>query len=225
VVYYLSASGDGIERYAETDSGVLDMPQESYWRHIEFAEPDKVHPSALKENVSRREQGYWVKPETMPKRYLWANGAKPLPDVLPGFVVSSRFKELVEKFEPEVHQFVPVEIYKQRNGEPVETYYWFIVGQRLDSVDREHTTFLWKAPTADPEAGHWFDREMDTKTYKVVPIPNAKMVFSNKKVAGHHIWHDPHLLTFGNGLCSDAFAEAVLSNSMTGVATTPRGSV
>jgi hypothetical protein len=220
VVYYLSASGDGIERYAETDSGVLDMPQESFWRHIEFAEPDKVHPSALKENVSPREQGYWVKPETMPKRYLWANGAKPLPDVLPGFVVSSRFKELVEKFEPEVHQFVPVEIYKQRNGEPVETYYWFIVGQRLDSVDREHTTYTWQ----DGERGLWVDELVDTKTWNFTKIPNARLFYSNDRIGAHHIWHDPHVIG-GDRLCSSSFGEALLSSGLTGVSATPRGSV
>ncbi len=94
MVYYLSESGDGIERYAEMGSGVMDVPKEGYWRRIEYAHPDEVHPSALQENVSAREQGYWVKPETMPRQYLWANGGKSLPDVLPGFVVSPRFMDL-----------------------------------------------------------------------------------------------------------------------------------
>jgi hypothetical protein len=224
MVCYLSESSDGIARYAETDQGVIDVPRESSRLKIEYAEPDEVHPSAFRENVSVRQQGYWVNPETMPKKYLWANGEKPLPDVLPGFVSSSRFKDLVEQFEPGVHQFVPVDIYKKRDGVPVTTYYWFIVGQRLDSVDREQTTFVWKAPADDPAAGYWFDQEMDKTTFEVVRFPDARMVFSNKQIAGHHIWHDPHILTFNNGLCSDAFSEALRSSGITGVTATPRES-
>jgi hypothetical protein len=220
MIYYLSASGDGIERYAETESGIMDMPQESYWRQIEYAEPHKVHPSAFKESVSAREQGYWIKPETMPKQYLWANGAKPLPDILPGFVVSPRFKELVEKFEPNVHQFVPVEVYKQRKGEPVATYYWFIVGQRLDSVDRGLTTYAWQ----DGERGLWVDELVDTKTWEFTRIPNARLVYSDAQIGSSHIWHDPHVIG-GDRLCSSALAEAILSSGMTGVAATQRESV
>lgn len=225
MVYYLSESGAGIDRYAETDSGVMDVPREGYWRRIEYAEPDAVHPSALQENVSAREQGYWVKPETMPRQYLWANGGKPLPDVLPGFVVSPRFKALVEQFESNVHQFVPVEMFQSRKGEPVATYYWFIVGQRIDSVDREHTTFIWKPSKYGAGHGFWSSRNLNPETLDFVEIPNPKLVFSNSQVEGHHIWHDPHVLTFNNGLCSDEFAEAFLASGMAGVAVTPRDSV
>jgi hypothetical protein len=224
MVYYLSASGDGIDRYAETDQGVMDMPQEGYWRNIEYAQPDKVHPSALRENVAADEQGYWVKPETMPKQYLWANGSKPLPDVLPGMVVCDRFRGLVEQFEPGVHQFVPVEIYKSKKGDPVATYYWFIVGQRLDSVDRERTTFMWKAPADDPAAGYWSDRHFDPQTSRMVQMDNAKLIFSNTQVSNHQIWNDPHVMG-GERLCSDAFAEALKASGMLGVAATPRASV
>lgn len=224
MVYYLSESGEGIERYAEVDSGIMGVPLEGYMQKIKYAEPDKVHPRAFGENVSVRQQGYWVNADTMPQKYLWANGGKPLPDVLPGFVVSTGFRNLVEQFELGVHQYVPVQIFSSREGEPVATYYWFIVGQRLDSVDRECTTFKWKAPVDDPQSGYWSDREMDKKTFKVIRLPDAKLVFSNQQIAGHHIWHDPHLLTFGNGLCSDEFVEAVSSSGMTGVTATLRES-
>lgn len=225
MVYYMSESGTGIKRYAEMDQGLLDVPQAGYWRHIKYAEPDKVHPSALRDDVSAREQGYRVDPETMPKQYLWANGSEPLPDVLPGFVVSPRFKDLVERYEPGVHQFVPIEIYKKRKGEPVATYYWLIVGQRIDSVDREHTTFHWRAPKNDPADGKWIDEIMDVDTFQFTPIPDAKLVFSNKQVEGHHIWHDPHVLVFNNGLISDEFANAIVANAMTGVGVAPRDSI
>jgi hypothetical protein len=226
MVYYLSASGNGIDRYAETAWDILDVPINDVTGQLRYAEPDKVHPSALREHAQPREQGYWLDADTLPKKMLWGKGSTPdLPDVLPWFVVSPRFRDLVEQFEPGVHQFVPVEIYKSKKGEPVATYYWFIVGQRLDSVDRERTTFMWKAPVDDPGAGYWYDEIYDKTTFSFTPVPNAKMVFSNAQVSGNHIWHDPHLLTFGNGLCSDAFAQALLASGMTGVAATPRESV
>lgn len=224
MVQYLAATGTGIERYAETESGVMGVPLESYKRQIEYAEPDKVDPDALGENVSVREQGYWVKPETLPKQYLWANGGRPLPDVLPGFVVSPRFRELIEQFEAGVHQFVPIEIYNDRKGGPVATYYWFIVGQRLDSVDRERTTYLWKATPDTQSGGYWTRRVRNPATRKYEDIPGAELVFSEGKAAGRHIWYDPHLLTFGNGLCSETFAKAVAAGNFTGVETSPRKS-
>ena len=225
MVCYLSESGKGIKRYAELDSGVMDVQQESPKWGMRYLQPDKVHPSALKENVSVRQQGYWVSPETMPKQYLWANGDQALPDVMPGFIVSPRFKELVEEFESGVHQFVPIDVFKERNGAPVETYYWFIVGQRLDSVDRAHTTYQWRAAKDHPDDGRWIDEVMDTATFEFTPIPGAKLVFGNSQIAGHHIWHDPHLLTSANGLCSDEFARTLQASGMTGVAITPRESI
>jgi hypothetical protein len=221
----MSETGNGIDRYAETACDFLDASLEDYWRRIEYADPDAVHPSALKDNASRREQGYWLKPETLPRKMLWANGAQPLPEVLPGFLVSPRFRALVEQFEPGVHQFVPIEIYKSRKGEPVATYFWFIVGQRLDSVDREHTTYIWKAPQDDPEAGYWTRRIRNHEAKRYEEIPGAKLIFNEAKVTGHHIWHDPHLLTFGNGLCSDAFAHEAATAGFLGLGLSPRETV
>ena len=222
MVYYLSAGSAGVESIDSATWDILDVPDDELNRRIEYAEPDEVHPSALQDNALRKEQGYWVKPETLPKKVLWAKGTTPtLPDALFGFAVSSRFKDLVEDYEPGVHQFVPVEIYHSRAGEPVATYYWFIVGQRLDSVDREHTTYILENGIRDV----WVDSRMDTKSWTFEKIPEARLVFNNLQVAGHHIWHDPHVLSFNNGLCSDAFAEAFKANGLTGVAATPRESV
>ena len=225
MVYYMSESGSGIKRYAELDSDFLDVPQEGYWRHIKYAEPDKVHPSALKENVSAREQGYRIDPETMPKKYLWANGSESLPDVLPGFVVSPRFKDLVETFEPGVHQFVPIDIYKERKGVPVAIYYWFIVGHRIVSVYRKSTTYVWVMPDESERGGHWTDYIIERNPLKMTKVDGAKIVFSHRQVDGHHVWHDPHVLTFNNGLISDAFANAIVANGIIGVAVTPRESI
>ncbi|HEX8571665.1 MAG TPA: DUF1629 domain-containing protein [Allosphingosinicella sp.] len=225
MVCYLARSGDGIERYAETEWDLLDMPVATMSRQAEYADPDQVHPSALGENVSRLEQGYWVKPESLPKKVLWANGTKPIPDVLPRFVVSPRFRDLVEQFEPGVHQFVPVEIYKSRDGESAAIYYWFIIGQRVCSVDEEHTTYIFKAFSDQPEDGYWSKRKRNRELQRYEDIPGAQLFFSNSRTDGHHIWKDPQLLTGGERLCSDSFADAVTAGNYTGVNVSKRATV
>lgn len=225
MVHYLAATGHGIERYAETDCDFLDASMQSYWRHIEYADPSQVDARGLRENANRREQGYRLKPETLPDKMLWANGERPLPDILPGFIVSGRFRDVVEQFEPGLHQFVPIDIYRQRLGDVVTTYWWFIVGRRLDSVDRQHTTYAWDGGDPASGTGYWVDSEMDTTTWEFRPIAGARLVFSSERTSGSHIWHDPHLLTFGNGLCSDAFAEAATAAAFTGLAVVPRETV
>lgn len=214
MVYYLVANSRGVERYAETDWDILDMPVPEVARRAQFADPESVNWRSKVSSANPMEQGYRLDPETLPKRVLWANGNRELPDVLPRYAVSPRFRDLVEQFEPGVHQFVPVEIYKDRNGSPVATYYWFIVCQRLDSVDPEHTTYKWTLDRTGKD-GFWDNRD----------VPEAKLVFSNKMVAGHHIWHDPHMLSYKNWLCSDDFAEAAIAADFTGLTVSPRESV
>jgi len=55
--------------------------------------------------------------------------------------VSARAKEAIEELEPGVHQFVPVE-YLDKNGRHLEHRFWFITGQIIDGMDREHTTMV-----------------------------------------------------------------------------------
>ena len=204
------------------DSGPIGLSNVEADARLEFADPDAVHWRAKKDNVVKRKQGYPLKPETLPKRYLWASDD--LDEFLPGFVVSPRFRDLIEQFEPGAHQFVPVEICRTPDGPAVATYYWFIICQRVDSVDREHTTFVWKAPADEPDEGYWVDSEFDPKTSKMIRYPDSKLVFNNRQVGHHHVWHDPHLLTFANGLCSDAFAQAALGQNFSGFGAVPRES-
>jgi hypothetical protein len=54
-------------------------------------------------------------------------------------VVSGRFREIVDQFEPGVHQFLPVRYVEQAN---VLAERYFITCNRLDSVDRIRTTMI-----------------------------------------------------------------------------------
>jgi hypothetical protein len=218
MVYGMAAVGADEDIFGNPDWDILDVPVREVNGRIEYADPDNVHWKAKKDNATKRNQGYAVNPDTMPKRVLWASGKYDVPDILPWFAVSPRFRDLVEQFEPGVHQFLPVEIYKKRTGAPVATYYWFVVCQRIDSVDRAHTTFDWQAPKDEPEAGHWSAHIFKTEPLEMIKIEGAKLVFNNSQVAGHHIWNDPHISPGGDHLCSDAFGKAALAANFTGLA-------
>ncbi len=225
MVYYIAATGAGVDQYGETKWDVLDMPASEISRRARYAHPELVPAHALGDDVAKLEQGFWLDPDTLPKKILWESGNRPVPDVLPRFVVSRRFREGVERFEPGLHQFVPVQVYKARNSDPVEEYYWFIIGQRLDSVDRAHTTYEWRPRKGDENSGSWIKEKIDPESLEFIPIPNAKLVFSLAKTAGHHLWRDPHILTGGDRLCSDEFAAALGKAGLTGVGSRQREAV
>ncbi|TJV04208.1 MAG: DUF1629 domain-containing protein, partial [Mesorhizobium sp.] len=55
------------------------------------------------------------------------------------FFVSGKFREVVEKLEPGLHQFVPVELL-WKDGSHAASYFWFYPCNRIDGMDREQTT-------------------------------------------------------------------------------------
>lgn len=190
---------------------------------MDFAKPDAVSEKALRSRFGNaRDQGFPLNPDTLPKRVRWQGAQKRTPDILPWFVVSERFRELVEKLEPETHQFVPVEVWRDKKGDRVEQYYWFNVCQRLDSVNRQNTTYMWEASGKSETEGFWTDALLDTKTFQFTSIPDAKLVFDTRKIHGHHIWCDPHILTFGERLCSDSFAKAAERAAIVGLVCSER---
>ena len=56
-------------------------------------------------------------------------------------VPPERFREIVETFEPGVHQFLPV-TYVDRSGKTLAQRHYFVACNRLDSVDRAQTTMV-----------------------------------------------------------------------------------
>jgi hypothetical protein len=207
MVYYLSSS---IGSPIFNDARAKPMTEMSY------ANPSEVHPFALHSNTVQMKQGYRVDPATAPKAMLYEDGGR-LPDIISNqqvLVVCDRFRNLVERFEPGLHQFIPVDIFAPGHDGPIGRYHWFVVCQRLDSVDRDETTFKWKLDYTG-ESGFWSNRD----------IEDAKLVFSSSKTAGHHIWKDPYVLSLNCGFCSAAFGDAALNEGFAGLNVTPRATV
>lgn len=184
------------------------------------ADPDTLDLTHLERHYlakgrSGMERGYPVKPDHAPKKMLWSCGKNPLPEVfrMQCIAVSERFRTLVEQFEPGMHQFIPVEVYKSAKSKPVATYYWFNVCCRLDSLDREKTTY---ALETNSDGEEWWTR-IDVPD---VSYADAKIVISRQKTQGHHLWYDPRLRQ--GWFVSAEFGRAAIEGNFVGLIMSPR---
>ena len=166
--------------------------------------------------------GRWVKTEHLPTRMEWQEKAKLLPEIGHPhgiLAVSGRFKDIVEEFEPGVHQFVPFE-YVDKKGNHLANRWWLIVGNRLDSVDRKHTTYvlwedyMWRSPK---------DLAREDQSYEYNSTIKPKLVFSEAAVGSHHLWYDQHDM-YGPFL-SDMLAHALEVAKISGLKLTKAESV
>ena len=210
----------------ETAPDIETVGGDKVWRDVKFLNPDEVDPPAASDMFlnERFGQGYAIDPETAPKAMIWKSKNKLPTDYAFGnnsiMLVSARFRDLVEHFEPEVHQFLPVTMYfKRTDAESFDTFYWFICCQLIDSLDPQHTTIPWRGKGYDVRRadgrrwGFWhIDAEAD---------PPQKAVFSLEAIGDRHLWRDPHW-SRGTVYCSDAFGEALNAQGLSGFGTSQR---
>lgn len=111
--------------------------------------------------------------------------------------VSAAFKELVEQFEPGVHQFFEMSLkFDSTEYDPV---YYFIVCNRVDALDHAECV-----PPIGP----------NDKIYNPTYGPEDKIVFSKEKIGAVHIWSEKHEIGF---FMTDQFRDAVFKSGLTGV--------
>lgn len=140
-----------------------------------------------------------------------------------GWLVSEKFRVVVEKLEPGIHQFFPVEM-RFKSSVLEERYYIFIVCQHRAVVSREHSEaplYVLYGPE-DPRPlgkdeplpegalfGFWATDE----------VPQEKraraVVFDASMRGGLHFWRDLSLVM--NTFCSGEAAEAMVAAKLTGV--------
>jgi len=157
-------------------------------------------------------KGRAVSVEHFPKKILKNGPVRQISDMcrVRGFMmVSQKCKDLVEKFEPGVHQFSPVEVYWDKDEPPIGTYYFFNICNRLDTTDREKTTWRW---VEGKISSRWTTANIE---YTGNHIPHPKLVFrkwANGKAA---IWCDKYLPDAN--MCSDAFHDATVAAGCSGI--------
>lgn len=189
------------------------------WSNLHFLHPETVDRKAKLPGRTLIGQGYPVAIDSAPKYFLWKSTSKVPPDYAFGnnsvMLVSSRFRDIVEKFEPGVHQFVSVDMYSSKTAtEPFDQFYWFVVCTLIDSLDPERATLSWK--------GDYQDRGSDGLRYGLWSFdasasPPQRAVYSLHAIGSRHLWRDPY---WGRDVvhCSDAFGEALTACNLTGFA-------
>lgn len=178
-----------------------------YEQNPELLDLNAVEREFLAKGASAIEHGYRVIGDTAPKKMLWEGGDNPLPDIIQRncLAISPGFRDLVEQFEPGVHQFFPVEIYKARNSDSSATYYWINVCNRIDSIDPDQSNLYWKSNYAG-ERGSWRKKDGEDK-----------LVFSLRNISDRHLWMDPFLSTHRYFYCSNQFAQAAKAENFLGL--------
>ncbi|MGQ3227918.1 MAG: imm11 family protein [Blastomonas fulva] len=171
-------------------------------------------------NLYYRQQynaGFRIMSENVPTVWQW-NSSRILPDYYTPHAfpcVSSRFKEVVERFEPDVHQFFPITVVNKAKEKIAQRWLW-VVCNRIDGVDREHTTLVLK------KGALWMSNWLEDG--KRVRIHDAKLYHSKTQTEGYHFWRDKHLM--GGGIyASDEAAEALLALDLTAFAANKRETV
>ncbi len=116
--------------------------------------------------------GRAVKQDNVSTRVEWSSKKHPPYDVfmVRGLIlVSDAFKDIIERLEPNVHQFFPVEVL-YKDGSHARQMYFFNICNRLDTMDRERATANLDRIMWDPASGDF--------------------VFSKSLIGNHHIWKD-----------------------------------
>ena len=165
--------------------------------------------------------GRHVATEHLPTRMRWKETeGRPMPDFHESGIlnVSERAKALIEKFEPGVHQFVPVE-FVDNDYRFLENRYFMFPGNRIDSTDHDGTTYVL---IQYPKEKSWVNPHMLLRKGKANLIPpgfdfalEPKYVFSQSKIHGCHIWVDKHI--DGAILISDELAQEIREEGLTGL--------
>lgn len=142
-------------------------------------------------------------PENLPKRITWEGPKRPVADfhkIFGLFLVRKKVRDIVERLDPNVHQFAPVDVV-WTDGESVKgQFYWFIVAQAFDTIHQENSTapkeFVYNKKLDKNLRLPWNRKNPET-------FESYRFVFDRQAVGGAHIWQDTYMLT--GPYCSDTF--------------------
>lgn len=170
---------------------------------VEGPETEEMLRAVARNHKHQYNLGFRITHENVPTIWQWKSSrAVPdyyTPNAFP--CVSSRFKEVVERFEPDVHQFFPVAVVDKAKEKIAERWLW-VVCNRIDGVDREHTNLFFQNQNL------WTSSYKEDGEWKRVRDP--KVAFNKQQTEGFHFWRDKHL--FGGGIyVSDEAARALES--------------
>lgn len=190
-------TGLSLEQYAEQRDGVVSGPKHDpsqyVFRMIENGASISQEPldgdfSLVRPACSLPEKYKWiwiggrktvayglpVLPDNMPTKWRYGSKERHLPgfDCWGGaYTVNQQFRDIIEHFEPNLHQFFPVD-FVTRKGELIEKRFIMVICKIIDSRDNGRSepglSDLWPA-----ESGY-----------------RRRIVVDRAKVTGSHLWLD-----------------------------------
>ncbi len=166
---------------------------------VQYRDSDAVD-RRLHNAANKMLQGYLVNPDTVPRMVCWESQAQPILDYVIAVgspIVSEAFRHVVEKRDPGVHQFLPVDIHRAKASAPFARHYWFVICRRLHSLHESALTPL------RTECGRWRTAVGD------------RCVFNKAVIGDAPIWTDPDMR--GSVFCSTLVAEALAEARLTGL--------
>ncbi|MCP4183428.1 MAG: hypothetical protein GY761_08930 [Hyphomicrobiales bacterium] len=159
---------------------------------------DLTQDDGLEINPFSTYAGRAVDPTHLPTKVKVKGPKRNITDVYMGggYLVDGKFKDVVEQLEPDVHQFFPVELFWS-NDTSAGQRYWFFPCNRLDTVDRDKTTKLFR--------NLWY------------PRGGGEFVFSRNLIGKHHIWIDKFMVSTIGILMSNEMHDALVAAGITGM--------
>ena len=125
-------------------------------------------------------------------------------------LVCQTFKDIVEEFEPDVHQFFPMTYYNSKGTEVIGEGYYMIICQRISTM---HDTLC--VPPLD-ERGYYLPRSIrDSPEYQASDKTLDKKVFSSEKIGSHHMWRD--WKSSRTCMFSNALGERLIAANLSGL--------
>lgn len=93
------------------------------------------------------------------------------------FGIPAAVKDVIERFEPGVHQFIPFRlVIGKGDGEEVRDYFTLIIGQFADLANVEKSDVIWRHSSFGPHK-YWMKK------------PGVPMVFERTELGEFHLWH------------------------------------
>jgi hypothetical protein len=204
------------------DSDILE-PTDFNYRNVGFANFAETMVPGIGPIGEALESGFRVKAQDLPSKVRYDDARQVLDFDTMSVVdfVSPRAKALIERFEPDVHQFEPVE-YVRSDGTHVADMFVFVVCRRLDTMDRAHTNML-----LSPHRWVWA-KDLARRKPELVPPgtdleAKPRFVFNLGQIGDAHIWRDIHI--HPTVYSSDAIVEAIKAEGLTGFGGAPQETV
>lgn len=117
---------------------------------------------------------------------------------LPAFIVSEKFKTLIELIEPHAHQFIPMRLLQKDGSEPWGQYYFFNMRQNLFTLDVEKSPYvsapLHSSPSEQQKGTRFIEFHVDeNEASRRKDKFRVGFVCKADVVGNHHLWRETTL--------------------------------